>query len=177
MTTDTTSRLTLLAPPEDEALTLGEAKQFLRITHDDEDAVIATAIAAARAAAEDYLRITLLPQEFSYEFTQIAHILPLPVGPAQSIAQVIAYDRDGNATELDSNAYRLSVDGHGMVLPHIPLGHSFAIEFTAGLTQVPAPVKQGMLHHVAAMFEDRGGEAEMPAIARQLYQPYRRVRL
>ena len=177
MTTDITSRLTLLAPPEDEALTLSEAKQFLRIAHDDEDAIIATAIAAARAAAEAYLRVMLLPQEFSYEFTQIAHILPLPVGPAQSIAEVTVYDRDGNGTAINNSQYRLSVDGHGVVFPHIPSGESFSIEFTAGLTQVPAPVKQGMLHHVAVMLEQRGGEVGMPAISRQLYQPYRRVRL
>ena len=177
MTIDTTSRLVLLAPPEDEALTLAEAKQFLRIEHDAEDAVIAAAIAAARGAAEEYLRLVLLPQTYSYEFTQIAHILPLPVGPAQSIAEMVAYDDAGNATEIDTASYRLSVDGYGVIFPHIPAGESFAIEFTAGMESVPAPVRQGLLHHVAAMLEHRGGELGMPAITRQLYQPYRRVRL
>lgn len=177
MTIDTTSRLTLMAPPEDDALTLAEAKQFLRIEHDAEDAVISAAIVAARVAAEEYLRIVLLPQTYSYEFTQMAHILPLPVGPAQSIAQIMAFDAQGNATEVAAANYRLSVDGHGVIFPHIPGGESFAIEFTAGLETVPAPVRQGLLHHLAAMLEQRAGEVALPAITRQLYQPYRRVRL
>ncbi len=177
MTIDTTSRLTLIAPPEDEALTLAEAKQFLRIEHDADDALITAAIMAARGAAEEYLRLVLLPQTYSYEFTQMAHILPLPVGPAQSIAEIMAYNAEGNATEVNAANYRLSVDGHGVIFPHIPGGTSFAIEFTAGLETVPAPVRQGLLHHVAAMLEHRGGEVAMPAVTRQLYQPYRRVRL
>lgn len=177
MTIDTTSRLTLLAPPEDEALTLSEAKQFLRIEHDAEDALIESCIMAARQSAEEYLRVTLLPQTFSYEFTQMAHILPLPAGPAQAIEEIMAYDSAGNAMEIASERYRLSVDGHGVVFSHIPAGESFAIEYIAGLTQVPAPVKQGMLHHVAAMMEHRGKDAFIPTITQQLYQPYRRVRL
>lgn len=177
MTTDTTSRLTLIAPPEEEALTLSEAKQFLRIEHEAEDASIAHAIAAARVAAEEYLRLLLLPQTYSYEFTQASHILPLPVGPAQSITEINAYDRDGNATEINANNYRLTIDGHGIVFPCVPQGESFAVEFTAGMVHVPAPVKQGMLHHVDAMLEQRDGSGAMPAQSRQLYQPYRRVRL
>lgn len=177
MTTDMTSRLTLIAPPEDEALTLSEAKQFLRIEHDAEDALIDGAIRAARLSAEEYLRVLLLPQTYSYEFTRIAHILPLPVGPAQSIAMISAYDADGNDTEVASDSYRLTIDGYGIVFPHLPSGESYAVEFTAGLTQVPAPIRQGMLHHVATMIEHRTGQTDFPEITRQLYKPYRRVRL
>lgn len=177
MTTDLTSRLTLIAPPEDEVLTLSEAKQFLRIEHDADDALIAAAITAARVSAEEYLRVLVLPQTYSYEFTQIAHILPLPVGPAQEVAQISAYDANGNDTEISSDSYRLTIDGYGIVFPNVPAGESFAVEFTAGLTQVPAPLKQGMLHHIAAMLEQRGGQVGLPEISRQLYQPYRRVRL
>lgn len=177
MTTDMTSRLTLIAPPEDEALTLVEAKRFLRIDHDADDAVITTAISAARMSAEDYLRILLLPQTYSYEFSQITHILPLPVGPAQTVTLLHAYDANGNATEMDHTAYRLTMDGYSLVFASLPAGTSFAMEFVAGLTQVPAPVKQGMLHHIAAMLEQRVGQAAMPEMTRQLYHPYRRVRL
>lgn len=181
MTTDTTSRLTLLAPPEDEPLTVAEAKAFLRIEHDDEDAVIVAAIAAARASAEEYLRVLLLPQTYSYEFEELTHIVKLPVGPARSVEQFDSYDRNGNATAIDAGKYRLTIDGHGLVLPNIPKGHSFAVEFIAGLVanaeDVPAPIKQGMLHHIAAMLENRHGTTALPAQSVHLYQPYRRVRL
>lgn len=177
MTTDITNRLTLMAPPEDEALTLAEAKRFLRVEHDADDAVIAAAITAARMSAEDYLRVLLLPQTYSYEFSHITHILPLPVGPAQTVTLLHAYDANGNATEIDVSAYRLTMDGYSLVFASLPAGTSFAMEFVAGLTQVPAPVKQGMLHHIASMLEQRAGQTALPEMARQLYHPYRRVRL
>ncbi len=176
MTIDTTSRLTLIAPPEDEALMLAEAKQFLRIEHTTDDAVIERAIVAARHAAEEYLRVVLLEQTYSYEFTQVSHILPLPVGPAQSIAHIYAYTSEGASSTINAANYRLTIDGFGVVFPHIPAVNSFAVEFTAWLVDVPAPVKQGMLHHIAAMLEQRGGSGAIPAQSRQLYQPYRRVR-
>lgn len=177
MTNDSTSRLTRIASPSSEALTLAEAKQFLRIEHAADDAAISRAVVAARLAAEDYLRVLLLPQTYSYEFAQASHILPLPVGPAQSIGEINAYDREGNATEIHPANYRLTIDGYGVVFPHIPSGFSFMIEFAAGLVEVPAPVKQGMLHHIAVMLEQRDGSALLPAQSRQLYQPFRRVRL
>ena len=119
----------------------------------------------------------LLTQTYRYEFERIAHILPLPVGPAQTVLQMSAYNAVGTATAIDAEQYRLTIDGYGVVFPHIPSGERFAIQFTAGLSQVPAPVRQGMLHHIAAMIEHRAGQIAMPELSRQLYQPYRRVRL
>lgn len=177
MSTDITSRLTLIAPPDDEALTLAEAKQFLRVEHNVDDALISVAITAARASAEEYLRVLLLTQTYRYEFARIAHILPLPVGPAQIVLEIRAYDAQDNDTVIDTERYRLTIDGYGVVFPHIPDGLRFSMEFTAGLSHVPAPVKQGMLHHIAAMIEHRAGQIAMPELSRQLYQPYRRVRL
>lgn len=181
MIIDTTTRLTLLSGPEDEPLTLAEAKQFLRIEHNADDEVITRAISAARAAAEEYLRVKLLTQSYNYEFREIAHIVNLPVGPAQSVAQIEAFDADHNGNEVDETRYRLTLDGHGLVFNSIPNGDSFAVEFTVGLVNnaedIPAPIRQGMLHHIAAMVQGRNGTAALPPQSLHCYQPYRRVRL
>jgi uncharacterized phiE125 gp8 family phage protein len=42
----------LLVPPSAEPWSVAEAKDFLRIEHDDDDAVIAALIAAARGHVE-----------------------------------------------------------------------------------------------------------------------------
>ena len=181
MTHDTTSRLRMMTPPPAEPLSLSEAKSFLRIDHTLEDALVLTAITAAREAAELHLRQVLITRSYSYELVQLSHVVRLPAGPAQTVEALYAYDRTGNATEVQSTNYRLTLDGHGLVFSHVPKAESFAVEYVAGLAenaaQVPALIKQGMLHHVAVLMEQRGTDAPMPVQSLQCYQPFRRVRL
>lgn len=66
MTDDRSTALILITPPASEPLTLAEAKVFLRIEHAADDALITRAVAAAREAAEHYLRCALLPQTWEY---------------------------------------------------------------------------------------------------------------
>lgn len=181
MIEDTTSRLRLLAAPVGEPLSLSEAKSFLRIDHTADDATITRAIVAARQAAEEYLRLLLLPQTYSFEVTGLCHVLPLPVGPAQTIQDIYAYDAEGNATEVNAANYRLSLDGHSVIFASIHAAASYLIEFEAGMASdaasVPALIKQGMLHHIAVLMEQRAASAPMPVQSLQCYQPYRRARL
>jgi len=46
------SNLTVIAPPAEEALSLSEAKEYLRIGHDGEDGLAGRLVAAVRARLE-----------------------------------------------------------------------------------------------------------------------------
>ncbi len=181
MIADDSTRLTLSVAPASEPLTLTEAKQFLRIEHNADDAMITQAILAARQAAEQYLRVVLLPQTHLFETAQIGHVISLPVGPAQSITSIVAYNEAGTPTTLNSNFYRLTLDGYGVVFTTVPQAARLAITFVSGLatssSDVPHTIRQGMLHHIAAMLEQREGLSGLPLQTLQCYQPHRRVRL
>lgn len=180
MIEDTTSRLQLVSGPASEPLTLDEAKAFLRIDHDADDAAISRAITAARQAAEEHLRLVLLPQTYTYTSHVGGCLVNLPVGPAQTVSLVQSIDAAGTATTLASSQYRLTIDGFGLLFTNLPSGRlaiTYSASSAAHAGEVPALVKQGMLHHVAAMLEQRQGAVPMPSQTLGSYQPYRRVRV
>lgn len=181
MSDDVSSRLRRITPPGSEPVSLSEAKLFLRIEHDAEDATIARAITAAREACEQYLGSALLPQTFEYaQGCDGKQRLHLPAGPATAIDTVTVSDEDGD-TELAETDCRLSVDGFSLYFDSVPRGMWVTVAYAAALAdsaeELPALLKQGMLHHVAALLAQREGVAALPVSSLQCYQPYKRVRL
>lgn len=176
MSDDVSSRLRCLVPPASEPVTLAEAKLFLRVEHDAEDASIARAITAARAACEQYIGQLLLPQQWEYGVAlQNGVRVALPVGPATAIDAITI-----DAVAVAENRYRLSVDGY-MIYFDDSLTGVVEVTYYASLVDaaeaVPAMLKQGILHHVAAIFTGREGGQALPMASLASYQPYKRVRL
>jgi uncharacterized phiE125 gp8 family phage protein len=179
---DTTSRLRIIAPPTSEPVSLSEAKLFLRIDHTAEDTVISRAITTAREAAEQWLKLALLPQ--SLELAVGCHgqqSVALPIGPARAIDAVTLITRDEQVTEWNETHFVLSANGC-MLHFDVPLqGRLATIAYEAALADhanaLPVTLKQGILHHVAALLENREGIASMPAASLACYQPYRRMGL
>lgn len=128
--------------PASEPVTLGEVKAWAKIDHSDEDALLISLIAAAREAAEQYLRRSLISQtlrltlgldgcglgdylgEGTYDLpvTALYGGLPsyvlLPRGPVQSIASVTTYGLDDAGTVFDPAYYTLNADGSRLSLAY-----------------------------------------------------------
>ncbi len=181
MYTDPTTRLRLVAGPATEPLSLSEAKLFLRIEHSADDGLITQCIRAAREAAEQHTMLALLPQTLEFTTGAPCALVALPVGPAQTVSQVQAINSAGEASTVSASRYRLTIDGFGLLFSSPPTADRLVVTYSASLAAdaaaLPAPLKQGMLHHLAAMMEQRGGIAPLPAASLGFYQPYRRVRL
>lgn len=176
------TRWRLLTPPAGEPLSVTQAKSFLRIENDTEDDTLARAITAAREAAEQYLRVLLLPQSWELVVAlPCPAVLHLPAGPATAVTQVRSTAQDATATTVDSSYYRLAVDRYHVYFSQIPDGISLSVQYDAGsyatAAQVPASIIQGMLHHITAMLDTRDGSAAIPPAARNSYEPYRRIGL
>ncbi len=182
MSDDTSSALRLVTPPEDEPLTLAQAKAFLRIEHTADDDTITAAISAARQYAESYLRMALLPQSWEYCVANpCATVLKLPLGPADAITAITVTNAAGDTATLGTSLYRLSVDGFGVHFESVPQGEVLTVAYSAAsyaaVEDIPALILQGMLHHIAVMLESRDGSAPLPVQAAGCYAPFRRVRL
>jgi uncharacterized phiE125 gp8 family phage protein len=182
MSDDRSSALRLVTPPAGEPLTLAQAKTFLRIEHSADDEPITRAIAAARVAAEQYIKCALLPQTWEVSVANPSTMtLRLPVGPAQSIASITLVNELGATSTMSASNYRLSVDGFAVLFTNPPSIEKMTVRFVAGiattLSEIPQPVIQGMLHHIAVMMENRDGDVPMPVQAMACYQPYRRISL
>lgn len=97
--------------PAVEPLTIGQARQHLRVDLDDpaEDALIASAIVAARTYAENFLRKRLITQTVKITKTGFGGgTMPLPVGPVQSITSLqYKSTTDGSLLAWSASNYQL----------------------------------------------------------------------
>jgi uncharacterized phiE125 gp8 family phage protein len=182
MSDDYSSALRLVAPAVFEPVTLAQAKAFLRIEHTGDDAAIGTAISAARLMAERYLRTALLAQTWEYSVGNPCSLtLRLPWGPATSILSVTLVNEQGVSTVLEGTIYRLSVDGRAVLFTSGLHSEIVKVQFIAaayaGVADIPAPIIQGILHHVATLMEQRDGAAALPMQSVNCYAPFRPVLL
>ncbi len=63
-------QLVCLQPPRQEPVSVGEAKQYLRIDHEAEDELLANLIQTARSAVEDFTQRSLMTQVWQLTITE-----------------------------------------------------------------------------------------------------------
>ena len=162
--------LILTGPALGEPVTLSEAKAHLRLETIDEDALINTLIAAARAHCEATTGLALMTQSFrlfldDWPEAQVIHI---PKSPVQTIDTVSVYDAAGLPQVVSLTG--MTLDGRArparLYLKDRPSPDSeingIEIDFTAGFgtaNDIPPELKRAMLLHIALMFEFRGAVA------------------
>ena len=183
----------LLAGPATEPVSLAEAKAWLKLDGDDEDALVGTLIAAARLHVESATGRALIAQSWRLVLDAWPEdrVVRLPVSPLISLTSITAYDGDGDA-------HAVSLDGidagrAGLLLPAsidapVLREHGgIAIDYVAGYGEeaeaVPVALKQALQLLMAYWFEHRDtvfGIGEGPAVPMgfaALIAPYRVVRL
>jgi hypothetical protein len=135
-----TRSLTLVTAPASEPVSLAEAKAWAKIDAGDDDPLVAALIAAAREAAENYLRRSLISQ--TWKLTQdlppgqsadclgegvydlpatildgdLPRAFKLPRGPVQSVSSVVTYDTDNDSSTYASSNYYVDTAGDRLVL-------------------------------------------------------------
>lgn len=167
--------LSLLAAPQEEALTLADAKVFAKIETNDDDLVVQALITSARLHIEALTRRFLVTQTWRLSLPAMPSTgrIPLPVSPVQSILAARIREASGNAVPLDPSAYQADLTA---APPLITLGSAVArgvrIEFDLVLgygaaSAVPQPLRHALRLLVAGWYEERGN----PPTARQLGLP------
>lgn len=174
--------LILETAPASEPLTLTETKNYLRVSGSDEDTLITELIKAVRQAAENFLNSALITQTWNIRFDRYAPSeAKLPFGPVQSVEGVFLIDETGSETELSSSAYRLTAGNDKVQFNVTPVAHQVEVTYVTGYgnsgSDVPSPIKQGMLSHIAAIYEGRSGASALPEQSLQLYSPFRTIRM
>lgn len=184
----------LLTPPPGEPLSLAEAKQFLRVAHADDDAVISALIAAARAHVEAITRRMLLTQTWRLvlDAWPANGRIVLRSGPLQSVLAVQVFDADGGAQALEVARFVVDAAANAIAAPRgaLPVpGRSqagIALDVLCGYGaeagDVPADLRQALRLLVAHSYEHRGitavgGAVALPAGFHALIAPYRMLSL
>lgn len=171
-----------ITPPANEPVSLSEVKNYLRVGHDQDDEIIALMVTGAREAAEAYLGTSFITQRWKMTLEDaLPDIVPLRFGLVQAIVSIETLDEAGDATALSVDAYRLSMDKRAVHVLSPRSGFRFEITYDAGYGAtaglMPGLIRQGILQHVAVMYEQREIGAPMPTMALQAYHPYKEISL
>lgn len=166
-----------------EALNLAEVKAHLRVDHNDEDALIELYISAARETAEARTgrAITVNTYRMALDcFPDSAIELDYP--KLISVQSVKYFDEAGVQQTINSADYVLdTVSQPGWVNPAPGLTwpktqedriNAVEIEYTAGYTVVPKPLKVWMLLAITDLYERRGRSSERPAVPQEFADSY-----
>lgn len=144
-------------------VSLDEAKNFLRVGHDDDDEYITTLIRAMTWRIEDKAEIALSTQTLTAEWMWVNSYVWLPRPPFAAISGVTAYDEYNNTTVITSSGYY--VDGLTSIRVRFkePQYRRIRIEYSAGYgtaSDIPDDLKQYILQLVYQEYNQRGSVTE-----------------
>ncbi len=165
---------------------LDEAKAYLRLETDEEDAPLGAIILAAIGHAEATLNYTLLQREVRSIFAASPYWRQLGDPPVGAITAVIGVPAEGARFPLPVGSYAIDIDGNGAGWVRVTQpGSAGRIEvvYQAGLVAnwaaVPEAIRLGILRLVGHLYthRDESDDAGPPAAVAALLRPWRRTRL
>lgn len=183
----------LLSGPAVEPITLAQAKQFIRVEHDDDDDIITALIAGSRIHVETQTRHALITQSWRLVrdvWPELGCVPVLPV-PLRTLDAARVYKSDGSTLALDVTTFTLDKAAAPARLTFMrgalpaPERRAAGIEidvtcgYGAAATNVPEPLRQAIRLLVAHWYENRGlvaaGQqvAVLPETVAALIAPYR----
>ncbi|WP_375411233.1 head-tail connector protein [uncultured Bradyrhizobium sp.] len=185
----------LLVPPSAEPWPVAEAKAFLRVEHDDDDAVIAALIAAARGHVEALSRRALLVQRWRFvlDAWPPGGRFDPRMGPLRSVIAARVFDAAGNARGIDVATFVVDAAATIIASPcwtlprpgRVAAGIELDVELGYGAlaADVPDALRHAIRMLVAHWYENRGlaaiggNVAMLPAGVGALVAPYRMLSL
>lgn len=158
-------------------ITLKQAKKYLHVDHDQDNQLIEEMIETALVSAENYIGLNLRQASFKISlFNRLPSIIKIIHRPISAISQFKITKPNGEVIHLTKNNYILESE-------NIKLGHYYAIKkaeitYQTGYSQdqLPAPIKHGMLEHIAKLYDLRGTDQILPLSSKSMYQAYRYTR-
>ena len=157
-------------PPQEEPVDLSEAKDHIRETGSDQDAVIESLITSAREWCEGFQQRAYVTQtrRLTLDRWPRGRTIYLPRPPLQSVERIVYTDADGTQYEVDANDYIVDtaaepgriVLARGVWWPSGGLRPAAGVEvvYVAGYGDadaVPKKAKQAILLLVGHWYEQR----------------------
>lgn len=111
--TESRQRVTVVTPAASGAITLADAKSFLRLTGSAEDTLLTALIGAATGAVEAATGRALVTATLDARFSYVAASLgvSLPHPPAASVVEVKVEDEDGAEQDIIAAEYLAELNG------------------------------------------------------------------
>lgn len=189
------SSLSLVTPPQQEPISLQEAKEHCRIDLDDEDGLLSGYITAARQHVEDVTGRQLITATWALTLDGWPCFIDVPKAPLVTVSSIAYLDTSGTSQTLATNQYRIEAGTgptagraritreYSVVWPTLrSVGSTVTVTFTAGYgtsgDKVPMPIRQAMLLLIGHWYRNRESVTgdvvnELPQAFDALIGPYR----
>lgn len=168
------------------AVSVDEAKAYLRIESEAEDELLAGLVRTATGLCEGFTGQALIAREVRETIPAQAEWRRLARTPVRAISGVEGLPAEGSAFALPADAYAIDIDANGdgwvRVIRQGTAGRAI-VTYEAGIAAeaagVPEAVRQGIVRLVAHLFShrDAADDAGPPAAVAALWRPWRRMRL
>lgn len=178
--------LMCITPPSGYPVTVAEAKAYMNVEHDADDALIESLIASAVEVGQNITRRQFVQAQYDATFRRFPARGPLelPMPPMVSVDGVFFLDTTGVEQQLGSGAY--TVDGFSLLAGLRPLylaswpatatdPNAVRVRFTCGwpisedtspgVWTGPENIKHWIKQRVATMYEQREALANGQAMA------------
>ena len=158
-------------------VSLQQVKAHLRLDHAEDDDYLLHLITVATEWVEKLIESPLLTA--TYKIKSLAKRIKLPTQNIVDIVSVVGIGADGKKCSL--NLYNVEVSSKISVIVNC-LYPSIEVTYTCGFgdrpKDVPAPLRQAIINHVACHYECRTEiSKEQYLVLLQLVHPYRKVGL
>lgn len=157
----------IVTQPTLDVITITEAKQHLKVDHDDEDTLLSLYVKGCVKCAEDYRQSAIMSTQYELWTDQFYSPISLQKHPVSAINSVKYYDEDNTLQTVSSSDYILQYFKQPCALEFTedfdyPDVHSrqfpVVVNFNAGYlaaSSVPATIKLGILNQLGNQFEFR----------------------
>lgn len=171
--------ITQTVAPVELPVSLGEAKDHLRIDHSDEDSFIDLLIDAATLRVQDITGRQLVEATYEFTLNSFPPEIRLPKPPLSSVTSIEYLDGAGDSQTLDSADYRVISDevvpiidpAYGVTWPSTQdVRNAVTVTFVGGYgaaADVPSKLKLAIKMFVLDMYENRGPQSEIRLMANE----------
>lgn len=151
-----------LTTPTDMAITLEEARLFLRVEYTDDDELITSMVKGATVVAQAFINQQITECQYALALSSFQSEVSL-LSPVKTIGSVKYYDTTNTLQTLDGSNYYLMDFGlpnkliftEGVSLDTYNRPDAIQITFTSGMTTVPSDIIQWVKIRVATMYQFR----------------------
>jgi len=151
-----------LTTPTDMAITLADAKEFLRVEYDEDDALITSMVKGATIVAQSFINQQITECQYAMALSSFQKEVSL-LSPVKTIDNVKYYDATNTLHTLDSSNYYLMdfglpnklvfVDGTSLDL--YPRADALQITFTSGMTTISEDIISWVKVRIGTMYQYR----------------------
>lgn len=163
-----------------EVLSLDEIKSYLRINSNEDDDLLNNLQIAVRKTAESYTSKAFVQQEWEVVFDDLgSEKIILPITPIISLLSIKYLDKNDNEIIINESDYYLCKIQSVVTLKgtYKKIIVNYIAGYSSDSSNVPSSIKQGMLNHIAFIYDGKGSPDKLPFDTKILYSSFKKIRI